>query len=120
MTNTIAAGALQTNNGNNAATDYTVVVPAGSNTFQPDGNLATTPGSSVMYPHTFTAGLAGILQGEVTPASAAHWLETLGIIATSWVLILATARLSRDLARPVAWLSKLAPGSMQMYFNILT
>ena len=56
------------NNGNNAAADYTVVVPAGSNTFQPDGNLATTPGSSVAYPHTFTAGLAGTV--TFTTASA--------------------------------------------------
>lgn len=65
----------------------------------------------------FTAGLAGIIKGDVTPASAAHWFETLGIIATSWVLILATARLSRDLAQPIGWLAKLAPGSMHMYFN---
>lgn len=65
----------------------------------------------------FVAGLAGILQGDVTPRSAAHWLETLGIVATSWVLILATARLTRDFARPVGFLTKLAPASMQMYFN---
>jgi uncharacterized repeat protein (TIGR01451 family) len=47
------------NNGNNSASDYTVVALAGSNTFQPDGNQAALPGSSVFYPHTFVAGLAG-------------------------------------------------------------
>ncbi|MBK8323042.1 MAG: DUF11 domain-containing protein [Betaproteobacteria bacterium] len=58
------------NNGNNAAADYTVVSPAGANTFQPDGNLATTPGSSVFYPHTFTAGLAGTLTFTTTSAQS--------------------------------------------------
>ena len=65
----------------------------------------------------FVAGLAGILQGEVTARDPAHWLETLGIIATSWALILVTARLTRDLAHSSKLLSKLAPASMQMYFN---
>lgn len=87
--------------------------------------LSELPGSGSRWTYAllvpayglFVAGLAGILQGDVTPRSLAHWLETLGIIATSWALILATARLARDFARPVGFLTKLAPGSMQMYFN---
>ncbi|MBK7660968.1 MAG: DUF11 domain-containing protein [Betaproteobacteria bacterium] len=81
VTNTASVsggGEPAVNNGNNAAADYTIVSPASANTFQPDGNLATTPGSSVFYPHTFTAGLAGALTFTTSSAQApavAGWTQ---------------------------------------------
>jgi uncharacterized repeat protein (TIGR01451 family) len=58
------------NNGNNGTADYTVVAPAGANTFQPDGNQSALPGSSVFYPHTFVAGLAGSVSFSTTSAQS--------------------------------------------------
>src|SRR6185436_11659677 len=45
--------------GNNLASDNTIVVRGALNTFAPDNALTGVPGSTVFYPHTFNAGLAG-------------------------------------------------------------
>ena len=47
------------NTGNNNAYDPTVVVTAAQNTFAPDGAQTALPGTTVFYPHTFNAGIAG-------------------------------------------------------------
>ncbi len=52
--------------GNNTASDNTIVVSAGVNTFQPDGAQSATPGTVVFYPHTFTAGSAGTVGFSTT------------------------------------------------------
>ena len=62
------------NAGNNTAFDATVVVIAGQNTFQPDGAQTALPGTTVFYPHTFNASLAGTVAFSIsnvpTPATA--------------------------------------------------
>ena len=47
------------NNPNNTAINMVAVNVAGMNTFTTDGALAGPPGTSVLYTHTFNAGLAG-------------------------------------------------------------
>jgi uncharacterized repeat protein (TIGR01451 family) len=45
--------------GNNIASDNTIVTGAAINTFAPDNQQSSMPGTVVFYPHTFTAGSAG-------------------------------------------------------------
>ena len=62
--------------GNNAAFDFTVVVVAVKNTFQPDGAQTALPGTTVFYPHTFNASLAGTVvfsTSNVPTPAAGGW-----------------------------------------------
>ncbi len=65
-------------NGDNTAADYTIVNAAAVNTFQPDGAQTGLPGTTVFYPHTFTAGSAGTVgfstSAVATPA-VAGWTQ---------------------------------------------
>jgi uncharacterized repeat protein (TIGR01451 family) len=54
---------------NNLASDNTIVVRGGVNTFAPDNALTGVPGSTVFYPHTFNAGLAGSVAFSTTNAA---------------------------------------------------
>lgn len=58
------------NAGNNSAFDATVVVMAAQNTFQPDGTQTALPGTTVFYPHTFNASLAGTVAFSTTNVTA--------------------------------------------------
>ena len=54
------------NNPNNSAINMVAVNVPGINTFTTDGALAGPPGSSVLYTHTFNAGLAGSVTFSTT------------------------------------------------------
>jgi uncharacterized repeat protein (TIGR01451 family) len=69
--------ALNTDNG---ASDYTIVVAVGVNTFVPDGVQTGVPGSSVFYPHTFTAAAAGTVgfsTSNIATPAAPGWTQQL-------------------------------------------
>jgi len=63
---------------NNIASDMTLVMAAGANTFQPNGAQTAMPGTVVFYAHTFTAGLAGnvaFTTSAVSSPSTPTWTQ---------------------------------------------
>jgi uncharacterized repeat protein (TIGR01451 family) len=68
------------NSGNNSAFDATLVTAAPVNTFAPDNAQTGLPGTTVFYPHTFTAGSAGSVAfgttNIATPA-VAGWTQVI-------------------------------------------
>ena len=74
---TVSGGGEQaTQAGNNAAFDFTVVVVAVKNSFQPDGAQTALPGTTVFYPHTFNVSLTGTLvfsTSNVPTPAAGGW-----------------------------------------------
>jgi uncharacterized repeat protein (TIGR01451 family) len=67
-------------NGNNTASDNTIVVSVAVNTFAPDNAQTGMPGSTLFYAHTFTAGSAGSVAFSTTSAQSpvvAGWSQAI-------------------------------------------
>jgi mucin-19 len=56
--------------GNNSASDPTSVTTTAASQFAPDNTLTASPGTTVSYPHTFNAGVAGTLSFSTTSAQS--------------------------------------------------
>jgi uncharacterized repeat protein (TIGR01451 family) len=66
------------NANNNQASDNTIVVAAGVNTFQPSNAATGAAGTSVLYAHTYNAGLAGSVAfttGNVPTPAVPGWTQ---------------------------------------------